>query len=101
MGPEEEKAFREGFDARSEEILDPAAIERRWQEFCRVQTRPILHLLHGRNSLFRRLAARAGFSGLLDSEKRCRGRLHLVRCESLREVLIAVLEKRAGSNPRD
>ncbi len=101
MSPEEEKIFREGFLARSEEIRDPAVLEKRWRKFCRRQERSLLHLLHGRNSLLRRLAARAGFSGWLDPPGRSRNRLHLVRCESLREALISVLERRSGDNPDD
>ncbi|MFH1037839.1 MAG: CapA family protein [PVC group bacterium] len=99
LGAEEEKRFREEFTARSEEIRDPAEVEKRWREFCRGQERALLHLLHGRNSLLRRLAVRAGLSGLLDSKKRCLTRLHLFRCESLREALIAVLEERSKMIP--
>ncbi len=100
LEPEAEKRFLEGFSARSEEIRDPAAVETRWREYCRRQERHLLHLLSGRDSLLRRVAVRTGLASLLDSPKRCRTRLHPIRCESLREALISVLEKRALNNRR-
>ena len=101
LGAEEEKRFREEFAARSEEIRDPAFVENRWRDFCRQQERPLLQLLHGRSSPFSRVVSRLNLRRRFNSKKRFRTRLHLVRCESLREALIAVLEERSKIIPRE
>lgn len=101
LNPEEEKHFFKKFSSRSEEIQELANVEKRWRDYCRGQERHLLHLLNGRDSLLRRLAIRSGFSSLLDSPKRCRTRLHPIRCESLREALITVLERRSDDHSLD
>ncbi len=35
----------------------------------------------------------------IDSKNRCRTRLNIIRCESLRDALITILEKRSGDIP--
>lgn len=98
MTIEEKDRFLQDFDARSEAILDESFVEAQWQDFCRQHENFFLNTLHGNNSLLRRVAGKLKILRYFDSRKRCRARLHLIRCESLREVMIAVLSRRSRRN---
>ena len=96
MGEDEEKQFLKEFTRRSEKIQDPDFLESQWHNFCQSQERTLLHLLHGKNSFVRRVLSRMNLQHWLDSKNRCLTRLNIIRCESLRDALIAILEKRSG-----
>ncbi len=95
MTADEESVFINDFAARSEAIADAAFVKTRWETFCQDSKRYYLNTLHGKPGLLRRLAGKLDLLHYLDSRDVQRGRLHLIRCESLREALITALQLEA------
>jgi poly-gamma-glutamate synthesis protein (capsule biosynthesis protein) len=93
MTSQEEKAFLDGVEKRSEAIRDESFVARQWESFCDGNRRFFLDALHGRPGLVRRAAGRLDLLHRLDSPEVRRMRLHMVRCESYREALITLLAK--------
>lgn len=86
-----ERSFLNEFRERSRLMLDGDFLMARWEDFCSDHKRHYLSMLHWKPSLVRRALGRLNMLHLLDSREGQRVRLHLFRCESLREALITVL----------
>lgn len=93
---EEEEVFLENFAVRSEAIADASFVKAQWEAFCKDKSSYYLNTLHGKPGLLRRLAGKLDMLHYLDSREVQRVRLHLIRCESLREALITVLRLETG-----
>ena len=96
MSAKEEANWRSAVQERSRRLAKPQLIEQEWRAFCDNNKRYYLNTLHGKPGLLRRLAGKLNLLHHLDSRDIQRTRLHLVRCESLREALITVLTRETG-----
>jgi len=76
---------------RSLEIARPGTVEQRWNEYCRENSQRYLALVQGWSRRWRNLDRRLGFMRWLRRPEQTRMWLHLLRCESHREVLITAL----------
>ena len=95
MNANEESAFIKDFTIRSESISDDSFVARQWEDYCQKNKRLFLYGIHGNPGVLRRLAGKFDLLNYLDSSEVQRKRLNFVRCESLREALITVLEREA------
>jgi poly-gamma-glutamate capsule biosynthesis protein CapA/YwtB (metallophosphatase superfamily) len=91
-----EATFLSGFLHRSRNIADESFVLAQWQRFCRDKKRHHLHLFNYPPGLLRRVLGRLDLLHFLDSPDKQRVRLNAIRCESLREVLIALLSEESG-----
>lgn len=95
MAGSQRKAFEEGFRKRSQEVMDPLAVEARWNDYCQQQKDLYLRRLGSPHRLFRLVDKFTGLIRYLEQRPRIRlDHLNLVRCESHREVLINILENK-------
>ena len=95
MTADEESVFMNDFVARSKAIADASFVKAQWETFCSDHKRHYLNALHGKPSLFRRLAGKLDLLHILDRPEKQRARLNIIRCESHREALRTILESEA------
>jgi poly-gamma-glutamate capsule biosynthesis protein CapA/YwtB (metallophosphatase superfamily) len=95
MMADEERVFMNDLAARSKAIADVSFVKTQWEIFCSNHKRYYLHTLHGKPSLFRRLAGQLNLLHILDGPEKQRARLNIIRCESHREALRTILESEA------
>ena len=100
ISSDEETNWRCAFDERSRHLSDPKTIMNKWNEFCVNNKRHYLHTLHGRPTLFRRLAGKLDLLHILDAPDKQRSRLNIIRCQSHREALEYILEMEAARENR-
>lgn len=87
-------AFHRQLRDRCSEIVDPLAVERRWDDFCERQRVLYLRRFGAPHRFFRLLDRYTGLTQYLLSRPRIRlDQLNLLRCESHREVLLNVLDR--------
>ena len=92
---DEKERFAEEMDKRNRTLIDPAASERRWTQYCDTVSDNMLGKLampqnfRGSERLFRAL----GLKFVFFSRGVSKDKLNLLRCPSHRDVLIKLLEK--------
>jgi hypothetical protein len=91
MPPREEQEWSAALELRSKLLSDIEELETQWKTFCLKRKNYFLNTLHGHPGPFRRLASKLGLLHLLESRETQRRRLHMIRCESYREVLLTIL----------
>jgi poly-gamma-glutamate synthesis protein (capsule biosynthesis protein) len=85
--------FNRELQERCKEVVDPAVLESRWDEFCEQQRVPYLRNFGALHRALRLLDRYTGYIQYLLGRRRVRlDQLNLVRCESHREVLINLLD---------
>jgi len=97
MSEKEEAAFRSGFNARSEIVLDDKRLEDEWRRFCERHERDYLRSLYGHKSLVHRVTARMGLLERFYTKRKRLLSLSAIQCESQREALLDIL---ADNTPR-
>ncbi|MCP4263609.1 MAG: CapA family protein [Planctomycetes bacterium] len=97
MSEKEEAAFRSGFNARSEIVLDDKRLDDEWKRFCERHERDYLRLLYGHMSLVHRVTARMGLLERFYTKRKRLFSLSAIQCESSREALLDIL---ADNNTR-
>ncbi|MCC7374085.1 MAG: CapA family protein [Verrucomicrobiales bacterium] len=97
MTGDAEQSFRTALDARSKEIQEPGAVERRWEEFCAGNTDRYLSLIHGYPRRIREWDMKFHFLRRFYNKRRMLMLLHLLRCESHRELLVNLLSRETRS----
>lgn len=91
MTNEEEKAFLEAFQFRSQAILEPGFIEKEWVRFCESTSYNYLALVQGYGQRLRELDHKFHFLRRFYSKPKLRMLLHLLRCESHHEATMCAL----------
>lgn len=92
MSAEDDAIWAAALAERSRRLGDAQAVKEKWDAFCRQRKCAYLHAIHGRRSLLRRIAGRLDLLHLLDSSRKQRVRLNIIRCESHREALVNILQ---------
>ncbi len=95
MSPVSEEKFLNELNNRSKSIGNESFVYEQWDIFCRKNKRFYLSMLHGKPNLLRRVLGKLDMLHYLDSPQTQRKRLHMIRCESLREGLLMVLSMEA------
>jgi poly-gamma-glutamate synthesis protein (capsule biosynthesis protein) len=91
MQKDAEKVFRQAIEDRSESICDSKFVEEQWALFCRERAQSCLKMFRGNESFIEKVINKTGLYKILESKKSRQRKLHLIRCESLRDTLIKIL----------
>jgi hypothetical protein len=91
MSKNEEEAFRLSLQEMSARIRDVDFVERQWLEFCKDKRYVYFSFLRGHNRLLRVLNRLVHFSDWFYSRSELTTLRHVIRCETLVEVLNTVL----------
>jgi hypothetical protein len=91
---EEEKHFRKILADRSTAIADPAFVAAQWLTFCEEDESGALGSLLGHSGILRRLGLSRWLIGRLAKSRRFLGVRNMVRCETHREKLETIFDKR-------
>jgi len=94
MGPEREREFRQGLDARSAAIQDDVFVEAQWLKFCAENKHAYLSGILGHNRILAKLNARGLLTRLLYGKRSLLGVRNLVCCETHREALETIFNHR-------
>ena len=94
MNADEEVMFMHEVQARSMRVQDEGFVESAWREFCREKQDSYFSVLRGHGRLVRRANRITHFADRLYSRSALLSLQDIVRCESHREVLLAVLADR-------
>lgn len=86
-----EEAFKRELQERSARIKEEGFVEKQWQEFCMTKRYIYFSKLRGHNRLLRGFNRLVHFSDWFYSRTELRTLRHVIRCETLREVLDTVL----------
>jgi poly-gamma-glutamate synthesis protein (capsule biosynthesis protein) len=98
MGDAETARLHQQLYERNARLLDADFLERVWRAFCRDKRRSYLGIVHGLGRRLRNLDARLGILSPFFSKRHALMMLHMVRCESHREVMEQVLSDETGSD---
>lgn len=97
--PAQAIALLNEFEQRSKEILDPCSVQNAWRDLCANRESGYIDLVLGLNRYARFInrVTKGALVRCLYNDKDMRNILNVVRCESHRDILVSVLEKRVGS----
>jgi len=92
LDPVRGDALLAGYQKRSAQLQDPAAVRAAWLEFCRHRSRGYLAQLGTANRLLLKLMTSLGTHWPLSRRRRLLLQ-NLIRCQDHREALLAILEE--------
>ena len=91
MDKDKEEAFKKDLHEMSARIKDIEFVEKQWREFCKNKRYVYFSVLRGHNRFLRGLNRLVHFSDWFYSRSELATLQHVIRCESLREVLNTIL----------
>jgi hypothetical protein len=91
MSEAEEDCTRQILEERNRRLQDPEFLEREWIDFCSGKRRAYLGIVHGFGRRLRNLDGRFGVLSPFFSKHHALMMLHMLRCESHRELMQQVL----------
>ncbi|MBC8095428.1 MAG: CapA family protein [Akkermansiaceae bacterium] len=91
MSEAEEARARQLLDERNARLQDAGFLEREWVNFCSGKRRAYLGIVHGFGRRLRNLDTRFGVLSPFFSKRHALMMLHMLRCESHRELMEQVL----------
>lgn len=92
----EEGAFRARLQEASRQAQDPALVEAAWIRFCEAQRHGYLSALLGHGGILRRLNRRGWLERLVYGKRKLTSVRNLVYCETHREALQTLFDRRIG-----
>jgi poly-gamma-glutamate capsule biosynthesis protein CapA/YwtB (metallophosphatase superfamily) len=90
----DEERFRQDLAQKSAAIMDDAFVESEWVKFCDDRKHDYISCLLGHNRVFHKLNSRGWLTRLLYGKRPLLGVRNLVSCETHREVLETIFNKR-------
>lgn len=94
MNPEKQAAFFSVLAEREKFLKDSEMIRNSWNEYCSKMELQYLNGIQGYGRLRSRINNKLGLPGKFRSRKSYRRQLNYIRCESHREALLTILEKK-------